>query len=151
VERNEWVLDYHAKLGRTLSKYAEEKLGRKIHLSYGYGLMSKAMQAYDLMWAHGALGPAGETFNGGLGGRGEVDLEAAANWHYEHECYLTISIEDHPMEFGPISAIDEALKEHILRHKHMPKFIPSVKCLYNTPYTYVDAAIAAFKKYGRYE
>lgn len=151
MEGNEWILGYHAKLGKTLSQYAEEKLGRKIHLSYGYGFMGKALQAYPKMWESRALGPAGETFNGGFGGRGAVDLEAAANWHHTHECYMSFTIEDHAMEFGPVSAIEEQMKAHVLNHKHMPKFVPSAKATYHTPQVHIDAAIAAARKYGRYE
>jgi len=151
LKGNEWIADYHARIGKTLSEYAKEKLGRPIHLAYGYGLMAKSLDWFNHMWERGGLGPAGETFNGGLAGRGEDDREALIDWNYEHDCYICTSIDDHPMEFGPISAIDEALKEHIEKHKHMPKFIPSVKCLYETPPEYVDAAVAAFKKYGRYE
>ena len=151
MEGNEWICEYYVKLARTLSEYAVEKLGRPILLIYGYGLMGKAMQAYDIMWEHGGLGPAGELFNGGYGGRGEVDLEAAANWHYEHECFLSFSIEDHPMEHGPISAIEEQMKEHVLSHKHMPRFIPGAKATYWTPMEHIDAAYATVKKYGRYD
>ena len=151
MEGNEWICDYEAKIGRTLSKYAIEKLGRPIHLAYGYGLMAKALDWYNALWERGGLGPVGETFNGGLGGRGEEDRETLINWHYEHECYIGISIDDHPMEFGPISAIEEECKELVLKHKHMPKFAPGIVPPYWTPPEHVDAAIAAMRKYGRYE
>lgn len=151
MEGNEWILDYNAKLGRTLCQYAEEKLGRKIHLAYGYGFMNKAMDAYAKMWEHGALAPAGESFNGGYGGRGEVDLEAAADWHHEHGCYMTFSIFDHTAENGPVSAIEEEMKELVMKHKHMPKFVPGFKATYWTPQAHIDAAVAAVRKYGRYE
>jgi hypothetical protein len=151
LESNEWIIGYHKKLGEALSQYAKEKLGRPIHLAYGYGFMGKAMQAYDLMWKYGGLGPAGELFNGGYGGRGQVDLEAAAKWHHEHGCYLTFTIEDHTVEFGPISQIEEELKKHVLDHKHMPKFVPGIKATYWTPMAHIDAAVATMKKYGRYE
>ena len=148
---NEWILDYYGTLGKTLSKYAKEKLGRPIHLSYGYPYMAKALEAYPIGWEHSALGPAGETWNGGCGGRGEVDLEASANWHHEHECYMSFSITDPTLENGPISAIEEEMKEHVLKHKHMPKFAPGIVPPYWTPPEHVDAAIAAARKYGRYE
>jgi len=151
LEGNEWIIGYHKKLGEALSQYAREKLGRPIHLFYGYGFMGKALQAYDIMWKYGGLGPAGELFNGGYGGRGEVDLEAAANWHHEHECFVSFTIEDHPMEFGPVSEIEEQMKTHVLNHKHMPRFLPAFKSTYWTPMAHIDAAIAIIKKYGKYE
>ena len=113
--------------------------------------MGKAIEAYNLMYQYGGLGPAGELFNGGYGGRGEVDLDAAAQWHYEHECYVSMSILDHTAEFGPISQIEEEIKELCEKHKHMPKFVPGFKSTYWTPMAHLDAAAAAFKKYGRYE
>ncbi|MFC1925668.1 hypothetical protein ACFLW2_03110 [Chloroflexota bacterium] len=151
MEGNEWVIEYHKKLGKALSEYAVEKLGRPTLLVYGYALMGKAMKSYPIMWEHGGLGPAGELFNGGYGGRGEVDLEEAANWHHEHGCFLSYSIEDHPMEFGPISEIEEQMKAHVLKHKHMPRFVPAAKATYWAPMEHIDAAFAAVKKYGRYE
>ena len=151
MEGNEWICDYHKRLGTELSEYAVEKLGREIHLAYGYGFMGKAVQSYDIMWKHGALGPAGKLFNGGMGGRGQADLDEVARWHHEHECYVVVSILDHTMEFGPIPALDEEIKEFIGKHKHMPKFVIGLKATYWTPQAHCDAAIAAAKKYGRNE
>jgi hypothetical protein len=148
---NEWILDMYGTLGKTLSKHAKEKMGRPIHLSYGYPFMAKQLEALPIGWEHGALGPAGETWNGGCGGRGEVDLEKSADWHHEHECYMSFSITDPTLEYGPISAIEEEVKEHVLKHKHMPKFAPGIIPPYWTPPAHVDAAIAAARKYGRYE
>ena len=88
---NEWMLDYYVKIGSTLSDYAKEKLGRPIHLSHGYPFMGTALKAYPVVWEYGAMGPAGEAFNGGCGGRGECDLEAAAEWHHEHDAGTLIS------------------------------------------------------------
>jgi len=151
LDGNEWTLGYFKTIGKTLSEHAVSKWGEKIHLSYGYPYMGKALEAYPYCWEYGALGPAGELFNGGCGGRGEVDLEASANWHHEHECFMSFSITDHTLEYGPISAIEEEVKEHVLRHKHMPKFAPGIIPPYWTPPEHVDAAIAAARKYGRYE
>ena len=148
---NEWILDIYGKLGKALSKYAKEKMGRPVHLSYGYPYMAKQLEALPIGWKHGALGPAGETWNGGCGGRGEVDLEKSADWHHEHGCYMSFSITDPTLENGPISAIEEEVKELVLKHKHMPKFAPGIVPPYWTPPEHVDAAIAAAKKYGRYE
>lgn len=113
--------------------------------------MNQALKAYPIMWEHGGLGPAEEFFNGGYGGRGEVDLDAAANWHHEHGCFLSMSIENPPMEFGPISEIEEQVKDLVLKHKHMPRFIPGAKATYRAPFPHIEAAFAAVKKYGRYE
>lgn len=109
------------------------------------------MDAYPVVWEYGALGPAGEMWNGGCGGRGECDLDAVAQWHHEHECYCSISIEDHTLEFGTQSEIEEAVKDHVMKHKHMPKFAPGIIPPYWTPAKNFDTAIKAFKKYSRYE
>ena len=149
--RNAWIADEYATIGKTLSQYALEKMGRKIHLSYGYAYMGGVFEWYPVLWEHGGLGPAGETFNGGTGGRGQADLETAAEWHHEHECYVSFTIEDDILEFGSPSEIEEAVKEHCLNHKHMPRFAPGYKPPYWTPPEKVDIAIAAHKKYGRYD
>ena len=151
MENNLWICDHYSIIGKTLSQYAVEKTGRKIHLSYAYAYLGKALEWYRIMWEHGGLGPAGETFNGGLGGRGQVDLEKAAEWHHKHGLYMSFTIDDHTMESGPISKIEGEVKEHVLHHKHMPKFAPGAKPSYWTPMAHADAAVAAFKKYGRYE
>jgi hypothetical protein len=151
LDGNEWTLDIFGTLGKTFSKYAKEKLGRPIHLSYGYPFMAKALEAYPKCWEHAALGPAGETWNGGTGGRGEVDLEAAADWHHEHGLYMSFSGTDSITENGPISAIEEEVKDIVLKHKHQPKFVLDIFPPYWTPPAHIDAAIAAQKKYGRYE
>lgn len=148
---NEWIVDYYRQVGETWSQYAKERLGRPIHLSYGHGFMGGANKAYPIMWEHGGLGPAGERYNGVLGSWGEADLEAAANWMHEHECYCQQSIRDHTLENGPISAIEEEAKELVLKHKHMPKFFPVGVPTYFTPPEHSKACLDAIKKYGRYE
>lgn len=146
-----WTAEYFATLGKTLGKLAVEKLGRKIPLTYGYAYMGKSLEWFAQMWEVGGLGPVGETFSGGRGGRGAVDLEKAADWHHEHGCSMSFTIEDHIMEFGSLSEIEEAVKENCLRHKHMPSFGPAFKPPYFTPFEKVDAAVKAHKKYSRYD
>ena len=147
----EWMLDSYRTLGKALSDYAKEKLGRPIHLSHGYPLTGMTMKALPIVWEQGALGPAGEMWNGGAGGRGECDLEAVADWHHEHECFMSFSAHDETMENGPISAIEEEVKDIVLKHKHMPKFTIDIFPPYWAPAEHIDAAIKTQKKYGRYE
>ena len=151
MEGNEWIIHYYKELAERWSNYAKEKLGRPIHLSYGHGYMGMANTAYPIMWEHGGLGPAGERYNGVLGALGEADMEAAADWMHEHECYCQQAIPDATLENGPISDIEEAVKELVLKHKHMPKFFPVGVPPYFTPPEHADACIKALKKYGRYE
>ena len=148
---NEWIIDYLRILGETLSEYNVSKWGEKIHLSYGHGYLGMANKAYPIMWEHGGFGPAGERFNGVLGAWGEADLDAAADWMHEHECYCQQSIYDPILENGPISEIEEACKTLCEKHKHMPKFFPVGVPPYWTPPEHADACIKALKKYGRYE
>jgi len=147
----EWILDYYKDIGLTLSAYAKEKMGGPVHLSHGYPYTGMALKAYSIVWEHGALGPAGEMWNGGCGGRGECDLEAAADWHHEHGCHMSFSIEDRIQEFGSLAEIEEAEKAHVLKHKHMPRFGPAICPPFWTPLEKYEAAIKAAKKYGRYE
>ena len=151
LEKSMYVTDQYRNIGESLSQYAVEKLGKKVPLWYGYAFMGGALDWYQKMWDHGGLGPVGETFVGGIGGRGQCDLEAAGDWHYEHECLISYTIEDEIMEFGSPSDIEEAVKKLCLRHKHQPKFIPGMKPTYWTPPQNLDAAIEAVKKYGSYE
>ena len=151
MDGNEWMLDSYKLVGETLSAYAKEKLGRPVHLNHGYPFTGMANKAFPIVWKHGALGPAGEMWNGGEGGRGECDLEAAAQWHHEHECLCSYSGHDVIMENGPISAIEEDVKDIVLKHKHMPKFFLDIYAPYWAPMEHIDAAIKAQKKYGRYE
>ena len=145
-----YIIDSFATLGKELSNYSKEKYGKPVHLSFGYAFMGKALEWAEVMWDRGGLGPAGETWNGGSGGRGSVDLWKLAEWHHEHQCYMAASIEDTTLENGPISAIEEEVKEWVLKHKHMPKFAPAINPTYWTPPEHTDAAIATFKRYARY-
>ena len=151
MEEYLWTTDHYRIIGTTLGNYSKEKLGRKMPMTYGYAYMGGALTWYQVMWENGGLGPLGETFNGGFGGRGEVDLEKAADWHHEHECHMEFTIDDHIMEFGSPTEIEEAIKKHCLDHKHMPRFAPAFKPPYWTSPENVDIAVAALKKYGRYE
>ena len=151
VEKYLWTTDHYRLIGTNLAEYSVERLGRKMPLYYGYAFMGGALTWYQVMWDQGGLGPVGETFNGGSGGRGEVDLEKAADWHHEHECHMSFTIDDHITEFGSPTEIEEAIKKHCLDHKHMPRFAPGFKPPYWTSPENVDIAVAALKKYGRYE
>ena len=64
---------------------------------------------------------------------GDIDLEVAANWMHEHECYCQQAIKDATLENGPISAIEQEVKDLVLKHKHMPKFFPVGVPTYHTP------------------
>ena len=151
MEGNEWIIDYERKLAEELSKYAVEKLGRKIHMAYGHGFMGMANKAYPIMWEHGGLGPAGERYNGMLSAWGEADLDEAADWMQEHDCQFMQAIYDPILENGPISEIEAACKELCEKRKHMSKVILTGVPPYWTPPEHVDACIKALKKYGRYE
>lgn len=151
MEKHLWITDYFRAVGTSLAAYSKEKLGRRMPMTYGYAYMGGALTWYQIMYENGGLGPVGETFNGGLGGRGAVDLEKAANWHHEHECHMCFTIDDHIMEFGSQTEIEEAIKKHCDDHKHMPRFAPAFKPPYWTKQGNVDIAVAALKKYGRYE
>ncbi len=148
---NMWMVDHFTKIGTTIASYAEKEMGKKLLMTYGYAFLGKALEWYQIFWGNGALGPVGTTFNGGIGGRGGVDLEKVADWHHEHECVLSYTIDDHITEFGSPSEIEEAIKKHCLDHKHMPRFAPAFKPPYWTPLKNVDIGVEALKKYGRYE
>jgi hypothetical protein len=149
--QNLWIVDHFKAVGENVCQYSKDKLGKELVMGFGYAFLGKALEWYQVMWDHGGMGPVGKCFNGGTGGRGSVDLEKAADWHHEHQCYLSFTIDDHIMEFGSPTEIEEAIKKTCLDHKHMPKFGPSFKPTYWTPAANVDIAVKALKKYGRYE
>ena len=151
LEKHLWITEHFAAVGKTLGSYCKETLGKKMPMTYGYAYMGGALTWYQVMWENGGLGPVGETFNGGIGGSGEVDLDKAAEWHHEHECHMSYTVDDKVIEFGSPSEIEEVIKKQVLDHKHMPKFAPSFKPPYWTQQENVDIAVAALKKYGRYE
>jgi len=150
LDKDMWVFDHFRDIGKSLSRYAAVNMEGRLHLSYAYAFMGKALDWYSQAWESGAMGPIGETFNGGLGGRGDVDLEKAAQWHDEHGCLMGFCIDDHIMEFGSPSEIEEAIKANCLSHKHMPRFLPAFKPNYWVRPQNVDVAVAAVKKYGGY-
>jgi len=151
LEGNEWTIQSLGELGTHLAQYAKDKLGRPLPLGYGYAYTAMAVRAYPKMIEYKALGPTGETFSGGLAGGGDADMEETARWHHEQKWWQIFAIDEHVLEHGPISKIEEAMKKHTLDHKHMPGFAPGLVPAYWTPQAHVEAAIETCKKYGRYE
>lgn len=150
-DKNLWITEHFRIVGETICQYSKEKARKDLYMSYGYAFLGKAQEWFEVMLEHGGLGPLGKTFNGGCGGRGAVDLEKAADWHHEHGLFISYTIDDHIIEFGSPSEIEEAIKQQVLRHKNQPKFAPSFKPTYWTKAENVDIGVKALKKYGRYE
>ncbi len=150
-EKNLWIADHYRRVGETICQYSKDKAGKELYMGWGLAFMGKSQEFFETMYEHGGQGPVGTTFNGGTGGQGACDLDKLADWCHERELYLSFTIEDHTIEFGTPSEIEEAIKQQIMRHKDKPKFGPSFKPTYFTSFENVEIGVAALKKYGRYE
>jgi hypothetical protein len=150
-DKNIWIADHFRIVGETVCQYSKDKLNKELSMGYGYAYLGKAQEWFEVMYEHGGLGPIGKTFNGGTGGSGAVDLDYAADWHHDHELYMSYTIDDHIIEFGTETEIEEAIKTQVMRHKNKPKFGPSFKPTYWTSARNIEVGVAALKKYGRYE
>ena len=97
----------------------------------------------------GAAGPNG--LDGGFTGNEPWDkFKKMIDYHKEHNLYFTGALPDEVISKGPISAIDEMVKELSEYSKSSPKFAVAVLSDFWTPPAHWEAAIAASKKYGKY-
>jgi hypothetical protein len=150
-DKNLWITKNYKDVGETVCQHSKDKWGKELWMGWGLSLLGKSQEFFETMYEHGGLGPVGKTFNGGTGGRGAADLDKLADWCHDHELYFSFTIEDHTIEFGSPSEIEEAIKQQIMRHKSKPKFGPSFKPTYWTKAENVDIGVKALKKYGKYE
>lgn len=139
IKGNEWTLDHHEKVSRTL--------GPQIPIYYTAGVAADAAWL-PLMVERGIMGP------GGLAGwatGGALDYKKAVDLAREHNIHCMNLSSDKIVLDGPISAIEEDLKMRCDYGKEHTKFAIGIGAIdYHTSQEHVDAAIAAAKKYGKY-
>lgn len=82
----------------------------------------------------------------------EAGMEKLIDYYREHNLFLSVSIPHQVLEDGPISAIEEECKKLCEYGKSHPKFSAGAfpGAAFWTPFHHIDAAVAAFKKYGKY-
>lgn len=82
----------------------------------------------------------------------EAGMEKLIDYYREHNLFIVIGIPHNVFEDGPISAIEEECKKLCECGKSHPKFGPAAMpgASFWTPFHHIDAAVAAFKKYGKY-
>ena len=139
VKGNEWLADYWAKIGKALAT--------QVPVVYGYGFAGTA-QWIPIMWERGALGPG--SWSGGLHDY-QCDYKTMIDLHREHDLYVSCMTSDKTLLDGPVSAIEEEIKERCEYGKPYPRFSIAIGMVdYWTPPSHLDAAIAAAKKYGKF-
>jgi len=138
-EGNEWLTDTWAAVGRAL--------GTRVPVTYGYAF-SMTARFLPVLWERGALGPG--SFVGGLYDQ-QCDPERMLAFHREHGLYAASIGSYQTLLDGPVSAIEDEVKQLLEAGKPYPRFSVAIGMVdYWTPAAHLDAAIAAAKKYGRY-
>jgi len=144
LRANDWLADVYVELADFLKGLAPQN-----QLHFGLSTFNLYYEWMDLLQEKGAVGHG--RIDGGLTSTEPWDkLKKMIDYHREHNLYLTATMPDEILSKGPISAIEEAAKELCEYSKSSPKYSPDVNSDYWTPTAHWEAAMAAFKKYGKY-
>jgi len=143
MKGNEWVADQLDQFVKDVKAFAPD-----MHLSHGYSWLSGMFEWWDIMYERGAMAP--DALDGGLGGdREAADWQKILDWHREHNLWISIGARNATLEKGPVSDIEEEIKMLYEYGKSHPKFSVGFIPIYWMPPEFLDAGIAAAKKYGR--
>lgn len=146
MKGHEWLADRWAELGKAI-----KAVDPKVQLINGVTALGGFSEFTDILIERGGAGS--DTFSGANTGNDNDDIAfSMIDYYNEHNMFFCIGILNRLLEEGPISAIDEAYKKMCEHTKSHPRFSPSVNvaAAHWTPFEYVDAAIAAIKKYSKY-
>ena len=144
LRANEWLADIYIEMADFLKGLAPQ---RQLH--FGLSTFDLYYEWMDLLQEKGAVGP--DRFDGGLTGNEPWEkLKKMIDYHREHNLYLTAAAPDEIMSKGPISAIEDMMKELCEYSKSSPKYSPSIMSDFWAPTAYWEAGIEAVKKYGKY-
>lgn len=144
LRANEWLADVYLDFVKFLKELAPER-----HLQFGYSSLPSYTEWMDFLQEKGAVGPDG--FDGGFTGNEPWDkLIKMIDYHKEHGLYFTGSLPDEILSKGPISAIDDIVKELCEYSKSSPKYAVAILSDFWTPPEHWSVAMAAAKKYGKY-
>jgi len=138
---NEWMADEYAKIGKGVAP-----LGIPIYLG---SALNGCLEWLPVLWERGALGPGSWW---GLAVDGHVsDYKTLIDFAREHDLLTGTGILDTILVSGPVSLIEEEIKKRCDYAKPYPKCVGGLGGIdYWTPQAYLDAAVAAWKKYGKY-
>ncbi len=143
LKGNEWVGDQLRLLAKAVKAFDPQ-----VHLSHGYSFLSGVFDWYKVAYERGGL--TKYTFDGGTGGLSEdINMKGVMDWHREHDVYLSYSIPNDTIENGPISRIEEECKALCDLGRSHPRFAPSIIPVWRVPPPYLDAAMAAMRKYSK--
>ena len=146
LKGHEWIADTWAELGKAI-----KAVDPKIQLINGVTALSTFGEFSDILRERGGLGP--DSFSGGITGNDDDEIaKSTMDYYNEHKLFFCIGILNKLQVEGPMSEIDEAYKRMCEYTKSHPRFSPGVitAAAHWTPFEYVDGAIAAIKKYGKY-
>jgi uroporphyrinogen-III decarboxylase len=137
ISGSEWVLEYYARIGR--------ELGSQVPMWYGL-TYEKAVDWFAAMYRSRAVGPG--SFRGWF--CVEMDCRQVVDFSREHALYCSCAPSDKVILNGPISVIEEQIKELCEYGKSYPRFAIGIAAVdYLTPQANFEDAIAAVKKYGK--
>ncbi len=138
LKDNEWIVDEFAKVAKAVDS--------SIHVTCGLAFPGGGW--LDAMYERGALGPGGWAGNI-LDNR--VNYKMLIDFHREHDLYCGPLFPDKILLNGPISTIEDEIKERCEYGMPHPKFAMGIGVVdYWTPQSHLDAAMAAAKRYGKY-
>jgi len=139
VKGNEWTLDYHLKAGKAIGPQIPTVITASVPGDQPW---------VPLIMEKGLLGP-GSYMGWSINWR--LDVKKMLDNSREHNIYSSTGFSDEILLNGPISDIEDAVKERVEMGKPHTKFAMTVGAIdYWTPPAHVDAAVAAVKKYGKY-
>ena len=106
----------------------------------------KALDWFPAMCEQGAVGSG--SFCGWF--CAEMDYKEVIDFSREHDLYCSCALSDRVLLNGPISAIEEEIKQRCEYGKLNPKFAIGIAAVaYLTPISNFEAAIATAKRYGK--
>ncbi len=143
----EWVADKWKELGDDIKAYSMKKNKINVHLSHGYSFLSGCFEWYDCLHEHGAM--TRECWDGGMDGRGEVDMLKVLAWHRDNDILLGYSSPSETLEKGPIQKIIDEQKQLCAETRSHRRFTPMLNLTYWQAPAHVDAAFAALKQYAK--
>src|SRR4030043_262398 len=148
LKGSEWIADTWAELAKAI-----KAVDPKIYLINGVTALSTFTEFTNILVERGGAGPCGsDSWCGGITGQDDAGvIKNMMDYYNEHNMFFSVGIMNNVQEAGPVSAIDEAYKKMCEYTKSYPRFSPAVvtASAHWSTFEYVDAAIAAIKKYGK--
>jgi len=137
IKGNEWMTEYYARIGKTL--------GFQIPLWYAL-TYEMAITWFPVVYEKNAVGP--NNFRGWF--CAEIDYQKSIDFSREHDLYCSCALSDRVLLNGPISTIEEEVKQRCDYGRPYPRFAIGIAAVdYSTPPANFEAAISAAKRYGK--